>query len=166
MSSFNIDSAIVIGFLTITFIVGLVYSTKINTIKDYALGDRNFNTSTLVSTLVATWVSGSLFVLGISETYSKGIIFILINVIGNLVSFVIVAFVFAPRMSEFLGTVSVASAMHSLYGKEVRIITAICGIISVAGYIAVQFKINAVVFGYFLGINDTIILMAILALPV
>jgi Na+/proline symporter len=58
-------------------------------------------------------------------------------------------------MGEFLGSTSVAEAMGNLYGKEVRLITAVCGILGTIGGIAVQFKVFGNVFNYFLGIDST-----------
>ena len=54
------------------------------------------------------------------------------------------------KMKEFLGQVSVAEAMGNLYGTQIRIITALSGAISAAGFIAVQFKVFAeILLGHF-----------------
>ena len=58
-------------------------------------------------------------------------------------------------MGEFLGSTSVAEVMGNLYGKEVRIITAIAGTIGAIGGIAVQFKAFGNVTAYFTGISPT-----------
>ena len=65
--SFDIDIAIVVGFLALTLIVGLGHGQKVKTIKDYALGGRNFSTAALVATTVATWASGSGFFVTLSK---------------------------------------------------------------------------------------------------
>ena len=44
--------------------------------------------------------------------------------------------------------------MGNLYGIEVRLITAVCGILGTIGIIAVQFKVFGNVFNYFLGIDS------------
>lgn len=51
---FNIDIAIVAGFLILTLVVGLYYGRGVRTVEDYALGGRSFSTEALVSTIVAT----------------------------------------------------------------------------------------------------------------
>ena len=56
------------------------------------------------------------------------------------------------EMDEFLGCLSVAEVMDNLYGKEVRIITAISAIFWNIGGIAVQFKVFGSILNYFLGI--------------
>jgi len=66
----NIDSAIFVGFLIVTLIAGLLSSRGTNNIKEYAIGNRNFSTATIVATIVATWISGDFFYVTISEAYS------------------------------------------------------------------------------------------------
>jgi Na+/proline symporter len=56
---FDVNSGILIGFLIATIILGLASSRGIRNIKEYAVGNRDFSTATIVATLVATWVSGS-----------------------------------------------------------------------------------------------------------
>ena len=56
-------------------------------------------------------------------------------------------------MAEFLGKLSIAEAMGSLYGNNVRIINSISGFIGVAGIIAVQLKIAGMLFEYALGLK-------------
>ena len=152
--NFNIDIAIFIGFLLINLIVGLSYGRGVKTIKDYALGGRNFSTAALVSTIVATSISGSGFFTVLSNTYSDGLYYLIPN-LTMAVSLVLTAYFLVPRMGEFLGSTSVAEAMGEIYGKEVRLITAIFGILWTIGGIAVQFKVFGNVFNYFLGIDPT-----------
>lgn len=74
--AWNIDSVIFIGFLVINLAVGLFYGRGVKNIKDYALGGRNFTTAALVSTIVATWASGSGFFITMSKTYSDGLYYV------------------------------------------------------------------------------------------
>ena len=71
--SFDIDSGIFIAFLLITLGVAIRYGHSIKTINEYALGGRNFSNTALVSTTVATWISGSMFFIDLSSTYSEGL---------------------------------------------------------------------------------------------
>ena len=64
---FDLDIAIVVCFLFVNLAVGLYYGRRVTTIEDYALGGRNFSTGTLVSTIVATWASGSMFFITLSK---------------------------------------------------------------------------------------------------
>ena len=149
--SFDIDITIFVGFLILNLVFGLFFSRGIKNIKAYAVGDGNFSTATIVSTLVATWVSGEFFVTIATETYNAGLIFIFV-VLADILSFFLTGVLFAPRMAEFLGKLSIADAMGDLYGKNVRIITAIAGFITVSGIIAIQLQIAGVLFKYALGI--------------
>jgi len=142
---FDIDTAVFIVFLTLNLVVGLYYGRGVKNIKDYSLGNRNFSTGALVSTIVATWIGGDYLFITIAEVYTTGLHYA-IGCLGMVVCLFLNAYVFVPKMSEFLGSISVASAMGDLYGKHVRLISVIGGAIISAGFIAVQFK----VFGYIL----------------
>lgn len=151
--NFDIDVAIVVGFLVLTLVVGLGHGQKVKNIKDYALGGRNFSTEMLIATIVATWASGSMFFTTLSKTYSGGIEY-LISLGGFIASFFILAFVFIPRMQEFLGKISIAEAIGDLYGKNARVITALAGTIGSSGKIAVQFSVFGNLIAYFLNISS------------
>ena len=150
----DIDIIIFIAFLIINLVVGLTYGREVKTIRDYSLGGRNFSTATLVSTIVATCVTGSGFFIILTKTYSDGLYYLIPTVFIIIQMFITVYFLI-PRMGEFLGSVSVAEAMGDIYGKEIRLITAICGILKMVGGIAVQFKVFGNIFNYFLGMDPT-----------
>ncbi len=148
----DIDSAIFIGFLAANLVFGLYHSRGIRNIKEYAVGNRNFSTATIVATLIATWVSGESFFSYLSDSYSSGLYAIWAYVLGEVSAFFIYGYFFAPRLAEFLGSLSIAEAMGNLFGKHVRVVTAISGMIGVVGLIAVQLKIAGLLFEYCFGI--------------
>jgi Na+/proline symporter/signal transduction histidine kinase len=150
----SIDSAIFIAFLTVTFFLGLYSSYGIKNIKEFAVGDRNFSTGTLVATIVATWISGEFFYSSIYETYSNGFYTTWISMGDHIYLFCIGMF-FSQRMREFLGKLSIAHAMGDLFGKNVRIVTAIVGFISMSGLVGVQLKLTGLVFEHALSISNT-----------
>ncbi len=53
------DILIFIGFLAINLIVGALARGKKQTFLEFAVGNKNFSTVTLVATIVATSASGS-----------------------------------------------------------------------------------------------------------
>ncbi len=61
MAWLNVDILIFVAFLVINLIVGLKYRGKKQSFKEYAIGNKNFSTATLTATIVATWASGSMF---------------------------------------------------------------------------------------------------------
>ncbi len=148
----NLDGLIFIGFLVVTLIIGLETSRSTSTIKQYAVGDRNFSTATIVATIVATWMSGEFFYTHTSEVYTNGLYFIWAFILGDFLGLFFMGAIFIPRMGEFLGKISIAEAMGDLFGKRVRIITAITSFIGIAGLIAIQLKLAGLVFEYALGI--------------
>ena len=72
----SVDTIIFLGFLVVNIVLGLTSSRGIKTIREYAIGDRNFSTATIAATIVATWITGEVFFTTISETYSNGLYFI------------------------------------------------------------------------------------------
>jgi len=86
----DIDLMIFVGFLVVNLAIGLFYSKGIRNMREYAIGDRNFSTSTLTATIMATWVGGGVFSLTISKVYSDGLYYIFLNS-GEVLAFFIVA---------------------------------------------------------------------------
>ena len=144
---FNVDTTIFIAFLAINLLFGLYSGRGVKTIKEYAIGNRNFSTATIAATIVATWIFGSVISVNLLETYNNGLYFVL-PALSDGLSFFIIAYFYAPRMKEFLGSLSVAEAMGGIYGKQVRGITAISGVIPAIGNVAAQFSILAILFSY------------------
>ncbi|MDX1917260.1 MAG: sodium:solute symporter family protein, partial [Rickettsiaceae bacterium] len=143
----DIDSAIFIGFLAINIILGLGSSRGIKNIKEYAIGNRDFSTAALTATIAATWIGGGMFFQTVSESYNNGLYYMWAQ-LGYVVNLLLIGYFFAPRLSEFLGKLSIAEAMGEMYGKPVRIITALAGFIGVSGIIAVQLKVSGLLFEY------------------
>ena len=149
----SVDTIIFLGFLVVNIVLGLTSSRGIKTIREYAIGDRNFSTATIAATIVATWITGEVFFTTISETYSNGLYFIFAAA-GDVFGLLFIGFLLAPRMGEFLGKLSIAEAMGELFGSHVRIITAFFGCVGTIGIIAVQLKISGVVFEYCFNIHQ------------
>ena len=148
----NLDVIIIVGFLIVNLIIGLFSGRGIKTIKEYAIGNRNFSTATIVATILATWIAGSSFSILSFETFDQGL-YIAVPSLFEAASFFLIAYFLAPRMGEFLGSLSVAEAMGNLYCKQVRAITAIAGIFPAVGIVAMQFTILATICNYFFGIS-------------
>ena len=149
--SLNIDSTIFLVFIIVNLVVGLFYGFGIKNIKEYAIGNRNFSTMTIAATLVATWISGSTFFTNLSQTYNNGLYYIW-AITGASLGLLLIAWFFAPRLSEFMGKISIAEAMGDLFGKKVRIITAISGCIGTTGIMAAQLKVSGLLFEYSFGV--------------
>jgi len=72
---FDFDIAVIIAFLLLNLIFGLASGRGIKNIREYAIGNRNFSTATIVATIVATWIFGSVVSLNLIETYNNGLYF-------------------------------------------------------------------------------------------
>ena len=97
--AFDIDIAIVVCFLIINLAVGLYFGRGIKTIKQYAIGNRNFSTATITATIVATWIGGSDFALSLSETYRNGLWYVLAGM-GYSLNLMVVAYFFSIKIKR------------------------------------------------------------------
>ncbi|CAF2235291.1 unnamed protein product [Rotaria magnacalcarata] len=141
------------AFLIANLIFGIFSGLGIKNIKGYALGGRNFATSTIVATIAATWIGGSNFSITIAETHKQGIFFLACS-LAEAVSFWLIAYFYAPRMGEFLGKLSVADAMHDIYqSRYVRGIIAIFSTVPAVGRVAMQFLVLQAILNLWLGIK-------------
>lgn len=134
------DGLIIALFMVLTIVLGCMNTGVIKNINVFALGRRAPSTFALACTIIATWASGSGFLITLNETYSDGWYYLIPSLCMCLSMFIIAIFI-TPKMHYFFGSTTVASIMSDIYGKKVRKITALCGALGVAGSIAVQFKV-------------------------
>lgn len=142
--NFNIDIAIFAVFLAVNLAVGVAYSRGIYNLREYAIGNRSFSTGAIAATIAATWIGGGVLSQTIAETYKHGLYFI-IPALGDSLVLLVVGYFLAPRMAEFLEDLSIAESMDRLYGRTIRLVTALVAIISCIGAVAAQFKVSAVI---------------------
>lgn len=139
MLGLNIDMVIFGLFLLINLVIGIFSSRRITSLRDYAIGKKDFSTATLTATIVVSWL-GSWYVFEtLQHTYTDGLYFVIV-ISGACICLVLVGLL-AVRMREFLKNISVAEAMGDLYGKTVQIITAISGVLSVLTIVAMEFHV-------------------------
>lgn len=146
----SIDIILFAAFLTGSLVLGLTAGRRVKTLRQFAIGDKNFSTATVTYSLVVSWVTGGFFFNALQNIYTNGLIYILVFMGGSL-AMLLYGQVLAVRMGEFLNNLSVAEAMRDLYGRNVQIITAVSGTLHEVGYLAMQFqvitKILSTVFG-------------------
>ncbi len=151
--NWDLDTTIFTIFLTFNLAVGLFYSRGIKNINEYAIGNRNFSTNTITATIIATCIGSGFFSGAITESYKQGLYFI-IPAIGEPLALIIVGYLLAPRMAEFLGNISIAEAMGTLYGKKVQLVTAVAGIFLCIGIVALQFQVSATMLQLFFNVSS------------
>jgi Na+/proline symporter/signal transduction histidine kinase len=149
----DIDIVIVIGFLILNLCVGLYYGRGVKNISDYAVGNKKTYTSIISASIIATWISGSFFTVSISQTFTNGVWFVP-AAIGDIISLLIIGYILAPKMKEFLNHLSVAESMGEMYGNKIRYVTAIASIAQSIAMTALQIKVFSGIFSYFLGVSS------------
>ena len=53
--------SLVVGFVLLCLYFGIKWGSGVKTLRQYALGGRDFSNFTLTATIIATWISGSFF---------------------------------------------------------------------------------------------------------
>jgi Na+/proline symporter len=150
-----IDYFIIIAYLILTLIVGLWAGRNVKNMSDYAVGDRNFTTITLVMTICATSISGTLVMNCAGETYKMGLIHLWAS-LGLVLDGLIVGFIIAPRIKSFLGLISTGEVMKEIYGQTAQYITAISSVLACVGLFAGQVKALSMFFSYFFDLHVTL----------
>ncbi|MDD9139878.1 MAG: HD domain-containing protein [Candidatus Cardinium sp.] len=123
----NLPLVMVIGFLLLTLVVGLYYSRKVTTFREYAVGHKQFATATLVATLLATDFSGGGLLRNVEQTHAQGFLWIL-----YLLSSPFIYWILSPlmlRMGPFMQHLSLAESIGSVYGKLPRLVITLVSII-------------------------------------
>src|SRR3569832_228028 len=109
-SAHPIDIGIYVVIININLVVGLRYSRGIKNMRDYAIGNKDFSSATMVATIVATWLTGRFFIYIIEQVFTRGLYFIIGSTIGGFIGILLTGVV-GKRMGKFLNNLSVAEAM-------------------------------------------------------
>ncbi|AWN81509.1 sodium:solute symporter family protein [Candidatus Cardinium hertigii] len=137
----HIDLMIIGLFLIGTLVIGIYYGRSIKTFQDYAIGNRKMATSIIAISLIATVYGGETLQLRLDQSYRQGLKTYCIFFSVASIMYFFSRFI-TPRMKEFMGHLSIAESMGSLYGSAVRIITALLGIILAIAYLTTQIKVG------------------------
>ncbi|AWN81591.1 sodium:solute symporter family protein [Candidatus Cardinium hertigii] len=138
----HIDVMIIGLALIGTLVIGIYYGRDIKTFQAYAVGNRKMSTSVVAISLIATIYGARILNEGLDDCYRQGFerfmkLSVLIAAILYLFSRLIM-----PRMKEFMGHLSIAESMGSLYGSAARIITSLLGIVVSIALLTVQIKVG------------------------
>ncbi|MCT4696937.1 sodium:solute symporter family transporter [Candidatus Cardinium sp. TP] len=127
MSCLNTPLFIVVAFLVLTLVIGIYFSRKETSLREYAVGNKQFATATLVATVLATLYGGGGLVRTVECVYTLGLYWIIIGVFVNSFSIWLFSRLML-RMGPFMQNLSIAETISNVYGKYPRIITALVGI--------------------------------------
>ncbi|WP_342265041.1 sodium:solute symporter family transporter [Cardinium endosymbiont of Philonthus spinipes] len=140
MICFNVSLITVAAFLLLTLVVGIVFSRKQTTFREYAVGNKQFSTATLVATVLATAFSGGGLIRNVQEVHNIGLWWITLMLLAPFSCWLVGSL--ALRMGRFMQHLSMADTMGSIYGKYVGIITALSSIC--ASIVMVTAQINVI----------------------
>ncbi|CAH2560173.1 sodium:solute symporter family protein [Cardinium endosymbiont of Oedothorax gibbosus] len=134
-----------LAFLGLTLVAGLYVNQKATTFREYAVGNKRFRTTTLVVTALATVFGGGSLMREMPNIYSLGLHHI-VTLLMIPVGFWTVSLL-GLRMGPFMGHLSVAETIGSVYGKYPRAIAALLGICFSIGVVAIQISVMSSAIG-------------------
>lgn len=126
-----------------------------NTLKDYAIGSRDFSTMAIISTVCstvfgATALNGTLMI-----GYLYGLkVFVyheLLEIFGNFMTF----YIAANYIQRFYGMISIGDVMGAMYGRAAKMISGLVAIILCYLGVTAQVIAMGLVIEYFLGFSLT-----------
>lgn len=135
----------VLAFLVLTLVVGLYVSRGTTTFREYAVGNKRFDTTSLVATVLATMFGGGALMRTVPDIYDQGIVCI-VYVFGLVINSYIVNLL-ALRMGPFMQHLSMAETIGSVYGKYPRMIAALLATSLVVGVVAIQINVMSCAIG-------------------
>ncbi|MFQ3307320.1 MAG: Na+/proline symporter/signal transduction histidine kinase [Candidatus Midichloriaceae bacterium] len=143
-----IDVSIVGIYLLLCLVIGLYKSTKIKSIKDYAIGSGNLPTFVIVSTIFATFINARATIGDVEAIHSSGLLY------GLALFFVpfnwlLVKNIYAKNIGQFKGCISMSEIMGKLYGNYGRHISNFILISTSIGFISVSVTAIGYLFNYF-----------------
>ncbi|TDG94600.1 sodium:solute symporter family protein [Cardinium endosymbiont of Culicoides punctatus] len=136
----NLPLLMVIAFLLLTLATGLYFSKKTTSLQDYAVGNKNFSTATLVATVLATIYGGGGLIRNVEQVHKQGLHWIFFTILSATIS-IWIFIPLASRMSLFMRNLSMAETIGSVYGRIPRVITAISSIMTAIVTIAIQINV-------------------------
>ena len=118
-----VDYLIIFSYLTLTFLLGILFTKKhTHTTDDYVLAGRRVTLPAFVATLVATWYGG---ILGVGEfSYRYG----LVNWVTQGLFYYIFAGVFALFLAKRIrkmAVLTIPDRLEQLYGKPAALVGAL-----------------------------------------
>lgn len=157
MSSDNsVFSILDVFFVLIYFIGCLLFSFyksyKITTIKEYALGGKEFSSAVLVGTVFATSISSYSTIGTIERITALGFFFVL-TFLTKPVFFMLTGKILSKGAGKFKGCLSVSDIIGEMYGEVPKLITSVAVVVMSVGMVAIQvFAMSTIL--KFVGYNE------------
>ena len=132
----NAPLYMVVSFLLLTLVVGIYFSRRLTSFQQYAVGDKQFATATLVATVLATAYGGGGLIRNVQQVHNLGLYWIILMFLSGFDLYIISKL--ALYMGRFMGHLSMPETIGSVYGRYTRMITALSGICDAIAMIAMQ----------------------------
>ncbi len=148
-----LDLAIIFAYLIITLIVGIRAGKNTNTMTEFSVAKRNYNTTVMVATTCATLVASEDVMYGAQRVFEIGILYPLVALAIPLSSF-LSAYLVVPRFAyvPYHRFISVGDLMGSFYGKKTQVITGLAATLQCMGAVGGQICAIGYFCDYFLGL--------------
>ncbi|MGI2257202.1 sodium:solute symporter family transporter [Candidatus Cardinium hertigii] len=156
MMFLNMPIVIIGAFLLLTLLVGLYFSRKKTTFREYAVGNKQFSTATLVATVLATTWGGGGLMRNVECVHDLGLWWIVFCLLGPLGSWLIGKLVL--RMGPFMQHLSIAETLGNIYGKYPRIVAALVGICLNIVSITTQIRVTSQAISMCMNIDHTYVI--------
>lgn len=144
MNSSTVGLYIVGAFLFFNLIIGLLAGRNVKDIRDYAVGDKKYNTGALIMTYFATAFTGSNLFRSLKSFAMYGVA-PFAGTIGVVISCIVRYCFIAPNMYKFRDCISMGDVFQKLYGKYAKTLSGLLGAIICLITIGMQIQIIAVI---------------------
>ncbi|WP_339044170.1 HD domain-containing protein [Cardinium endosymbiont of Tipula unca] len=143
----DLDIVVFALFLLINLFIGLNTTSRISTLRQYAVGSKGFTIPGIAASIITISYGGGVFYNPLNASF-------LLILTGSAISCFIIGNLLSHRLGLFLNNCSIAEAMGQLHGKHVRKIVAICGILNSAGATAIHLKALSMAISWLFEIDE------------
>lgn len=143
----DLDIVVFALFLLINLFIGLNATSRISTLRQYAVGSKGFTMAGIAASIITISYGGGVFYNPLNAHF-------LMILTGSAISCFIIANLLSHRLGLFLNNCSIAEAMGQLYGTRVRKVVAICGILNSAGATAIHLKALSMAISWLFEIDE------------
>lgn len=146
-----LDITLVCGYLLVITYFGLFVARPARTIEQYAVGNKNFSTYSLVGTIFATWIGSVALLETINQGFVIGISYILI-IMGDAINLMFYAIIGKYIHHRFKEAISIGDIIEPVFGIGARVTSGIISSLVCLCYITAQLKAINLFFEYFFAI--------------
>ena len=129
MNYLNVDYLIIYAFLLITLIIGLRAGRGIQTIREYAVGNKQFGTVALTLTFLATNIAGASIFNIVAMIADDGII-ITTALLALTFTLLFIALFIAPHAAKFPHCFTMGDLVGHFYGSGSQVIAGCLGLLT------------------------------------